>query len=62
MAARTIEARFERMSVNDENDPGDGTKLYSKAKVGSNSTFRLLVVSNLVSVGHPCIDYIAACT
>lgn len=30
MATRTIEARFERMSVNDENDPGDGTKHYSK--------------------------------
>ncbi|RBQ68320.1 hypothetical protein FVER14953_21045 [Fusarium verticillioides] len=34
MATRTIEARFERMSVNDENDPlGDGSKLYSKTKV-----------------------------
>ncbi|CAF3440944.1 unnamed protein product [Fusarium graminearum] len=34
MATRTIEARFERMSVNDENDPiGDGSKLYSKSKV-----------------------------
>ncbi|KAM5379563.1 hypothetical protein ACJZ2D_003911 [Fusarium nematophilum] len=33
MATRTIEARFERMSVNDENDPlGDGSKLYSKTK------------------------------
>ncbi|KAG5658944.1 hypothetical protein KAF25_007497 [Fusarium avenaceum] len=33
MATRTIEARFERMSVNDENDPlGDGSKLYSKSK------------------------------
>jgi aurora kinase len=35
MATRTIEARFERMSVNDENDPGDGTKVYQKAKVWS---------------------------
>ncbi|CVK89201.1 probable protein kinase Eg22 [Fusarium mangiferae] len=33
MATRTIEARFERMSVNDENDPlGDGSKLYGKTK------------------------------
>ncbi|KAJ9155079.1 Serine/threonine-protein kinase ark1 [Pleurostoma richardsiae] len=32
MATRTLEARFERMSVNDENDPGDGTRLYQKAK------------------------------
>ncbi|KAF5007814.1 hypothetical protein FDECE_5872 [Fusarium decemcellulare] len=33
MATRTIEARFERMSVNDENDPlGDGSKLYTKTK------------------------------
>ena len=31
-AARTLEARFERMSVNDENDPGDASK-YGK-KVG----------------------------
>ncbi|KAF4454575.1 AUR protein kinase [Fusarium austroafricanum] len=39
MATRTIEARFERMSVNDENDPlGDGTKLYSKAKTAVSST------------------------
>lgn len=33
MAIRTIEARFERMSVNDENDPGDGGKLFLKSKV-----------------------------
>jgi len=33
MATRAIEARFERMSVNDENDPGDGSKLYAKVKV-----------------------------
>ncbi|KAF6837899.1 serine threonine-protein kinase eg2 [Colletotrichum plurivorum] len=32
MTSRTLEARFERMSVNDENDPGDGTKLYSKTQ------------------------------
>ncbi|KAJ4268512.1 spindle assembly checkpoint kinase [Fusarium torreyae] len=39
MATRTIEARFERMSVNDENDPlGDGSKLYSKTKAMVSST------------------------
>lgn len=34
MASRTLEARFERMSVNDENDPGDGSK-YQKSKITS---------------------------
>jgi len=34
MATRALEARFERMSVNDENDPGDGSRLYQKTKVG----------------------------
>lgn len=33
MAARTLEARFERMSVHDENDPGETGKLYQKSKV-----------------------------
>lgn len=32
MASRALESRFERMSVNDENDPGDGSK-YLKSKV-----------------------------
>lgn len=32
MATRVLESRFERMSVNDENDPGDGSK-YQKSKV-----------------------------
>ncbi len=32
MATRVLESRFERMSVNDENDPGDGSK-YLKSKV-----------------------------
>jgi hypothetical protein len=36
MAARALESRFERMSVNDENDPGDAGKLYSKSKVREN--------------------------
>lgn len=33
MATRTLESRFERMSVNDENDLGDGGKAYQKSKV-----------------------------
>jgi aurora kinase len=32
MATRILESRFERMSVNDENDPSDSLKHYSKAK------------------------------
>ncbi|WYZ40530.1 hypothetical protein EsH8_IV_000871 [Colletotrichum jinshuiense] len=32
MATRALESRFERMSVNDENEPVDGGKLYSKAQ------------------------------
>ncbi len=31
-AARTLESRFEQMSVNDEN--GDGSRPYQKTKVG----------------------------
>ncbi|KAM7223598.1 hypothetical protein V8F06_001072 [Rhypophila decipiens] len=38
MATRTLEARFERMSVNDENDPGDGTRIYTKTKTAASST------------------------
>jgi hypothetical protein len=33
MATRTLEARLERMSVNDENDAGTTTKHYSKSQV-----------------------------
>jgi hypothetical protein len=34
MAARTLEATFERMTVNDENDSvGESSKSYSKSKV-----------------------------
>lgn len=33
MAIRTIESRFERMSVNDENEPANGGPIYVKAKV-----------------------------
>jgi aurora kinase len=39
-AARALEARFERMSVNDENDPGDGGKHYVKAKVSTTALSR----------------------
>lgn len=35
MAARTLEATFERMTVNDEND-GESSKSYSKSKVCPN--------------------------
>ncbi|KAM0274986.1 hypothetical protein ACHAQH_007676 [Verticillium albo-atrum] len=42
MATRTLESRFEHMTVNDENDPGDGTKIYSKQQtVASNRTSQL---------------------
>jgi hypothetical protein len=30
MATRTLEARFEHLTVNDENDPGDGSRMYQK--------------------------------
>jgi hypothetical protein len=51
MATRILESRFEHMSVNDENDPGDGSK-YQKPKVNS---------LNLVddgSVTDPIPDYL----
>ncbi|EFY90795.1 serine/threonine protein kinase (Ark1), putative [Metarhizium acridum CQMa 102] len=32
MASRTLETRFERMTVQDENDHGEGTRLYAKGK------------------------------
>ena len=32
MAVRMIESHFERMSVNDENEPTNGGKLYQKSK------------------------------
>jgi aurora kinase len=32
MATRVLESRFEHLSVNDENDPTDGSK-YQKSKV-----------------------------
>lgn len=34
MSTRVLESRFERMSVNDENDPGDGSKYKSKVRTG----------------------------
>ncbi|KAF7563775.1 hypothetical protein G7046_g334 [Stylonectria norvegica] len=41
MATRTIEARFERMSVNDENDPGDGSKHYTKTKIVASTSSQI---------------------
>ncbi|KAH8673884.1 kinase-like domain-containing protein [Xylariales sp. PMI_506] len=38
MAARTLESRFERMSVNDENDPGEAGKIYHKSKTTVTTT------------------------
>lgn len=38
MATRTLESRFERMSVNDENAPGDG---YKPLKSKVNGTLKL---------------------
>lgn len=34
MSARTLESRFEHMSVQDENDVSESSKLYTKTKVG----------------------------
>ncbi|OIW33941.1 kinase-like protein [Coniochaeta ligniaria NRRL 30616] len=41
MAARTLEARFEHLTVNDENDPGDGTQLYQKKTLATSTTKQL---------------------
>ncbi|KAL8419608.1 hypothetical protein RB594_002700 [Gaeumannomyces avenae] len=38
MASRTLESRFERMSVNDENDPDNGGRTYQKSKVMATSS------------------------
>ncbi|KAJ5054528.1 uncharacterized protein L3040_000799 [Drepanopeziza brunnea f. sp. 'multigermtubi'] len=38
MSTRVLESRFERMSVNDENDPGDGNKYNMKSKVTTSTT------------------------
>ncbi|KAF4505397.1 hypothetical protein G6O67_007353 [Ophiocordyceps sinensis] len=38
MAARTLESRFERMSVLDDNDAGDGSRLYPKLKPAPSSS------------------------
>ena len=35
MASRPLEACFDRLSVNDENDPGENARLYQKTKVCS---------------------------
>jgi len=39
MANRGLESRFARMSVNDENDPGDGSKPYLKSKVSNTTSY-----------------------
>jgi hypothetical protein len=41
MATRTLESRFEHMSVNDENDPADGNK-YQKTKVHQRHKLRVI--------------------
>lgn len=33
MTTRTLESRLERISIQDENDVGEATKIYSKTKV-----------------------------
>ncbi|KAM4054723.1 kinase [Hirsutella rhossiliensis] len=38
MATRTLESRFERMSVQDDNDAGDSSKLYPKLKPAPSSS------------------------
>ncbi|GAB1320088.1 spindle assembly checkpoint kinase [Madurella fahalii] len=38
MATRTLEARFQRMSVNDENDPGENARPYQKPKANGSSS------------------------
>ena len=42
MSVRTLETRLETMSVQDENDLGDGTRLYTKTKVRAVSTAKTL--------------------
>ncbi|CAM1505546.1 Fc.00g111830.m01.CDS01 [Cosmosporella sp. VM-42] len=41
MATRTIEARFEQMTVNDENDPGDGSKHYKTKMIATSSSAQI---------------------
>ncbi|KAK0710914.1 serine/threonine-protein kinase [Lasiosphaeris hirsuta] len=38
MATRTLESRFERMSVNDENDSGESQRVYQKSKTNISTT------------------------
>ncbi|RFU81778.1 aur kinase [Trichoderma arundinaceum] len=38
MSVRTLESRFEHMSVQDENDVGEGSKLYAKTKIATTSS------------------------
>ncbi|KKP04371.1 serine/threonine-protein kinase [Trichoderma harzianum] len=38
MTTRTLESRLERISIQDENDVGEATKIYSKTKLTTTST------------------------
>ncbi|KAL7912972.1 kinase-like protein [Trichoderma velutinum] len=38
MTTRTLESRLERISIQDENDVGEATKIYSKTKLATTST------------------------
>ena len=57
MATRTLEARFEHMSVHDENEPlGDGTtKVYSKSKVRIAHRVVRHIDEILTAIGDCCL-------
>jgi hypothetical protein len=50
MAVRTLESRFEHMTVQDENDVGESSKLYTKTKVGYQPC-TLLTFSSEINLG-----------
>lgn len=58
MAARNLESRFARMSINDENDPGDGSKTYLKSKVSTNNRTPLLYLT----IGKATSNYVVSNT
>ncbi|KAK7742042.1 spindle assembly checkpoint kinase [Cytospora paraplurivora] len=41
MAGRTLEAGIQRMSINDENDPGEAGRIYQKSKTAASSSTQL---------------------
>ncbi|KAL8906047.1 MAG: hypothetical protein Q9207_002277 [Kuettlingeria erythrocarpa] len=47
MAIRAIESRFERMSVNDENEPSHGGPIYTKSKVNRTLILGALPLSSI---------------